>query len=1007
MLFIVLCALGIASSFAQSTFSGTVIGPDGLGLPGVSVVEKANPKNGVYTDIDGKWSLKVPNGKSVLEFTSIGFKTVLIIAKDAAKINMKADTQMLGEVEVVATGYGTAAKAGYTGSAAVVKNDDLIKTGGGISGALQGKVAGVQIMGDDVRIRGYGSMSASSSPIYVVDGVINAPRPNDEDIESITVLKDAASTALYGSKGANGVIVITSKKVREGKTRFNLKYQHTFNTLLKPEWDRMNASQYYQYQFNSYRNSYPKLAEGELYAKFMKKMRYTNPYNMDKPFDMDGTLKENAKLLYDTNWADSYYVNNIAHKDRIYFSIAGGSAKTHYNIATKFFNSDGYTKIYNKKYISNDISFDSQLNKHIRFDIRTKITYSQYKSGATGEGSIYDFSPAAPIYKLTKKDNGDGTYTYEEKSPREFDWNNPNYLDNNPIALSQKDPDTGYSSSIYVAPKITIEFMKNLSLSSLLVGKYYSDRDDSFRNNGHGPGASENGISYASSSSSRSYMWQNLLNYSTSFADKHHFDIILGSELSDYTSKDISAAAKGYPLGAASTELTTGEEPKYVRSSTLEIARISYFSRFGYNLDGKYYLSASYRTDGSSKFGEDNRWGNFWSVGASWRISQEDFFNVDWVDNLKLRASYGVTGNDGIKAYQFGNYYSFGNRYSYNGKVGMLHTSLANSLLGWEESTSLSVGLDFDLFSHRLNGSVEVYERGSDGLLYNYPIPTTSGFSSILMNVGEMTNKGVEVELNGIILNKNQMLWRSGLTFSTNKNEIITLPQHQEKTVGTKRWKEGSSMYEYYLKEWAGVDANNGDPLWYMDKKNADGTVEKVTTNNYDDATFYSNIGQSTPKVYLGLSNSFAYKGFDFSIDVLGAFGHKIYDGYYRRAMHDGNNGASNLAVDALKAWTPNNRDTNIPKSYFLGSNKSNYASTRWLVDGDFVKIKNIAVGYTLPEHLVSKMSLLSARVFLTIDNVYSFSDYRSGDPEISLSGVSGAGYSGGCSYRVGVDIKF
>ncbi len=572
------------------------------------------------------------------------------------------------------------------------------------------------------------------------------------------------------------------------------------------------------------------------------------------------------------------------------------------------------------------------------------------------------------------------------------------------------DPRKYNNFSAFIAPKLTIEFIENLKFSTLLSGNYYNHNYEMFQNPFHGSGQTENGVSYKSSEYSKSYMLQNLLNYEFDLDEDHNFKILLGNEVMSYIGKTLNATKTGYPLGGEiSDELSSGEKAKEGNSSTTEEARISYFSNLEYNFMEKYFLSGSLRTDGSSKFGPDNRWGKFWSVGASWRISKESFFDAEWVDNLKLRASYGVTGNDGIKNYQFGNYYSLGA--NYGGSLGLLHTNLPNYKLSWEQSKSISVGLDFELFNKRLTGSVEWYDRGSDGLLYKVPIPITSGFPSVLMNVGAMDNTGFELELKGRIVDTNDFNWTSFLTFSTNKNKITSLPT-KEVLQGTKRWVVGGSIYDYYLREWAGVDEKTGSPLWYMDeeKTGADGSksVEKVKTDDYSKATYYSTVGQSSPKMYLGLSNEFKYKGFGLAIDLVGGFGHKVYDGRYQSAMHDGSNGATNLAVDALNSWTPKNTKTNVPKYIWNNTNKSNSASTRWLVNGDFVKIKNISLGYDFSSKMVEKLSLDALRVFMTMDNVYSFSDYISGDPEISFSGVSN-GYQLNNSrvFRIGVDIKF
>ncbi|MBS9766988.1 MAG: SusC/RagA family TonB-linked outer membrane protein [Flavobacteriaceae bacterium] len=1008
-----LCTLGFTNVYAQKTFKGKVLDPDGKPMMGVAVVERANMKNGVYTDMDGKWTLKVADGDVILEFSSIGFKTVVIPAKNSTYLKMEIDTQSLGEVEVVATGYGVVEKAGYTGSASVVTNDDLVRTSGDLGTALQGKVAGVQVMGGDVKVRGYGGLNVTDSPLLVVDGVVGAPAPSFEDVETVTVLKDAGATAMYGSQGANGVIVYTLKKGKEGKTKFNLKYTRDIQQRGAPKWKRLNAAQYYQYYFNLARDKYYHFYNDETNFSLAFQdmlLKGCNPFNIDVPTNLDGTLKKNAKLLYDTNWENAVY-KQFKMSERVYFSISGGTNKTNYNIATTFEDFGTFDKgEYDRKSITNDINFGTKLSKYIRFDLRTRISYSQSHSGTTA--NPYSFAPISPIYKMNRVANGDGTFRVEKVSPQEFNWTaHPNgNLKNDANAVGEialnTDSNESTGLSLYVVPKITIDFSDKLHFHSLVTGIYNTSLWENFSNPKHGSQTGLKGKSSKSTSFVRAISMQNLLTYHNTFFDKHKIDFTGGTEYFYDKSKDFSANRTGFTLGTVSSEFNFGTQNGTPSSSSEEGARISYISRLGYNYDDKYYLSGSYRRDGSSRFGPSTRWGNFWSVGASWRISQEGFLkDVEWINNLKLRFSHGVTGNAWIPKYSFGDYYTV---QSSNGKLGLSHAGLPNSLLAWERAKNTSIGLDFELLQNRLGGTVEFYKRGSDGLLYDTPIPVTSGFDEILMNVAKMENKGFEIALNGTIIKNDDLQWNMGVTFSHNQNKIDSLPDNKNKYVGNKVWKKGSSRYTYRLKEWAGVNKENGEAQWYKDEKQDDGTIKKVKTNKYQDATLYENVGESAPKNFWGYSNYITYKGLDVSIDVIGAYGHKIYDSGYQSVMHDGNDGfTSSLATDALDYWTPENKNSKNPKAIYIAENYSNSESTRWLVDGDFIKIKNIAIGYTLPTYVVNKISLSSLRLFVLVDNVYSWSDFKSGDPEVGYDGYGSDSIYDGRSFRVGVDVKF
>ena len=1007
---LILCLIGLQSVFAQNReVSGVVTSADdGTSIPGVSVIVKGTTI-GTTTDFDGKYTISVPAGDEILLFSFVGMKKIEVpVSSNTINVAMEAESIGMDEVMVVA--YGTAKKESFTGSASVVKKEDIVKVSGGIGKVLQGKVAGVTVMGDDIRIRGFGSFSASSTPLYVVDGVVGAPKPNDEDIENFTVLKDAASTALYGSRGANGVIVITSKKgKKDKKPTFELKYTHSLEKMIEPEWDLMNAEEYYKHQFLGMVNY---VGESRAYPYFNYYMNGTNPYNMDQPFNMDGSLVEGAELLYDTNWKDEALKD--ASKDEIYFSVSGGSDKSNYHWSTRVYDYDGFVRTSNSKGGNSQFNYSVDLKENIKVSLNSRVSYYEGAGSYTGDRNennhlylSYVLSPAAPLYQLEKVDNGDGTHSYKnvlDKSGKKmYDWDNPNYKNYNPIGLMDMDFEKNYGFNAFFAPSINIEVIEGLNVKGQVTARFATQREDSFQNPYYGSGATEGGLSTKETYHVRDFTMHTSANYKFKIGDDHSFEAFLGYEAADYTYQSFYGTKNGYSLGDISTELSTGNSPRYAGSGTTEIGLISYISNFKYNLLEKYYISASYRKDGSSRFGEDNRWGDFWSVGGSWRISEESFMTADWINNLKLRASYGILGNNEIGNYKFGNYYSLGA--NYGGSTGLSHTNLPNNELGWEESKNFSVGVDFDLLDSKLTGTVEYFYKNTDGLLYSVPLPTTTGFNQVLMNIGEMQNSGVELELNGKILT-GEFNWDASVVFTHVKNEIKKLPIDQV-IRGTKRWIEGGSMYDYYIREWAGVDEADGAAQWYMDETQADGSVKKVKTKDYSEADRY-NLGQSTPKAFFGLTNNFAYKGFDFSFQMLGAFGHKIYDGQYAQFMHDGSGKAGNLSKDALDSWTPDNTTASNPKYRWANNSSSNSTSSRWLVDGDFVKIKNITLGYTFSERVLEKAYLKYARVFVTVDNVHSFSDYKSGDPEISLSGVSnGYTFNPATTFRIGANIKF
>jgi len=1061
--------LGLSSVFAQSKqVTGVVTDMSGLGLPGVSVSIKGTT-DGTNTDIDGKWALNA-KPTDILVISFVGMKTQEIKVGNKSSFITKLEEDRVAVEEVMVVAYGTAKKSSFTGSATALKKESVVRISGGVAQKLQGNVAGVQVMGTDVRIRGFGSVTGDAKPLYVIDGVINAPRPADDDIESITVLKDAASTALYGARGANGVIVITSKKgTRNSAPVFNFKYQRTVKKMRNPKWDRANSGQQYKYVFDGLKNKYYKnndmlgdaakmtanldaasaFAYGELNKTGNKGVfRGYNPYNMDEPYNTDGTLKSNSKLLYSNDWQDPMLKNSI--KDEIYFSVSGGAENSNYHWATRAYDYNGFIDLDHEKGMSSQFNYSVDLNNRITTSIVSKISYSEGRESYTkkaNENNLlyvgYTMTPVAPIYKQEKVVAADGTWTYKDallNGERQYDWGNPNYQNYNPLALMKYDQSSFYTTSVYVAPTIDIKLIKGLTYKLRGSARISNNKEMSFQHPLYGSGKTENGLAGRDSYAVRDWNMHTSFKYKFDLGEDHHFDLFAGYEANSYIIERMGCYAFGYPLEDITTETTSGQKPKYATSSTIESSSISYISNMNYDLMDKYYFSASYRKDGSSRFGSDSRWGDFWSVGASWRISQEDFLQVDWINNLKLRASYGVLGSNAIDDYLFGDYYSVGS--FYNGQTGVAHTGLPNSLLQWEQSDNLSIGVDFELFNSRLSGTFEVYNKNTEDLLFSVPLPLTSGFPSIMKNNGDLNNKGYEIELRGTPV-LGDFTWNVSGTLSQNINEITKLPAGDQIS-GTKRFSEGGSIYDFYLREWAGVDTKNGSPLWYIDPavKKFDGTtydkiVKSVDADGYATVTYVNEDGSkvsdkvklvngrlatssqanadkmdigevSAPKIFASISNEFSYKGIDLSFQMIAGFGHKIYDGRRSSFMHDGSGKVTNISTDALDFWSPTNTSSANPVNVFENDSKSNYTSTRMLVDGDFMKIKNITLGYSLPSELAKKLYVSKLRVFGSVDNLLTISDFKSGDPEISLAGV-GSSYSfdNSTSFRFGVTVNF
>lgn len=996
-LLVTMVVFGVGSALGQvKQVSGKVVGADdNQPIIGASVFIKEASTVGTVTDANGNFTLKnVPANAKKIVFRFVGYQTLEMPISAVVNAKLTSETKQIEEVMVVA--YGTAKKSSFTGSAAVVKKDDIVKTSGGVAKAIQGKVAGVQVVGDDIRIRGFGSFSASGSPLYVVDGIVDAPKPRDEDIETFTVLKDAASTALYGSRAANGVIIINSKKgKKDQKPVFNLKYQRGVSSIIDPSYTLMNADEHFKTIWLGLKNANNANLPATN-ANVIKQLNGNNPYNMLEPLDANGNLKPEAKMLYSTDWKKEAIKD--ATYDQFDLSATGGSANSTYYWSLGYTDAKGHTSNDNSKNIQSLFNFSTNLTKRLEVGLNSTIGYTTFGSLYTDKANENNLlyvsrvlTPTAPLYKKKKvfaDPNNTSVWTYENELDQQgnpiYDWANPNYKDYNPVALLQMDPQKGYGFRTFLAPWLNYKIIEGLVFKANAAVRFNTNKETSFQNPLHGSGQTENGLSTHETYHSRKWNAHASLNYDFTLASLHNFQLFAGIEREEYNYETFYGTAAGYDLGDVTTELSMGLKPRYTKSSTTETGLLSYISFLKYNYNNKYYFDASLRRDGSSKFGDNHKWGNFWSLGFSWRLNEESFLkDISWINSLKYRISYGVTGTDGIAPYRYGDYYSLG--LNYMGQTGISHTNLPNPDLGWEQNNSLSMGLDFTLFN-MLTGTIEAYNKLTTDLLLDVNVPYTTGFSTIFKNVGKIQNRGLEVELSANLLKESQLKWTPSLTFTHNQNKIKSLPQ-DEIISGTKRYAVGTSLYDFYLREWAGVDPQTGAAQWYKDVVN-NGKIEKVKTTVYDEATRYM-IGRSTPDAVVSLTNAFNYKGFDFSFQVYASLGGNLYDGEYAGLMHDGANKVQELATDALNSWKTPGQITDVPIYVHGNLSKSNATSTRYIVDGTFYKLKNVSLGWAVPTSWLRKASITSARLFVTGDNLVIISDFKSGDPERYFSGVA------------------
>lgn len=1041
------CALMcISAAVAQTKITGTVVSADdGQPVMGATVMV-VGTKLGSATDANGKFSLTLPQGKSQLQVSYIGLATKTVTAKNGMRIVMQTDANALDEVMVVA--YGTAKRSAFTGSAGVLKADKIEqRVVSNVTNALAGQVAGVQTISGNgqpgesakIRIRGIGSMSSSNSPLYVVDGVPydgNIANINPQDIESMTVLKDASANAIYGARGANGVVLITTKSGKVGeepKVTFDAKWGS--NSRAVPQYDVIGAGEYYETQYKALYNS--KYYHGSTSAEAHSYARQTlldadngglgyQVFTVPEGQSLVGEnfrLNPNATPGYSDgeyyyqadDWYDESFQNNLRQEYNA--NVTGSSGKLNYYASVGYLNDTGIIKNSGFDRYTGRGKVDYQMKDWLKIGTNLAYSYShtQKPDGQTGEydwgGSsniFYTANTIGPIYPMYVR-NADGSIAINEATGKATYDSGTNTNFKRPSVTGNAARDIDYNRSDTYIDDFTGKWyavltpLKGLSVTGNITVNSQNQR----RNLLYSTFASQvstDGMAYVVQQRDFTVNSQLLAEYKTSIAKLHNIDILAGAE--SYSLKDqVFYGYNTYLYDPYVGELNNanGTDEKEVHSYTNNYSVRGFLARVQYDYDGKYFFSGSFRRDASSRFSPDNRWGSFGSVGGAWLITKEDFMkDVKWVDLLKLKASWGVQGNDHLlKSDGTENYYAYQDQYetSYSSTTKTYSTTLVykgNQDLTWETSYSLNIGVDFELFKGRLNGSFEYFNRKTKDLLYNQPTPTSSGniVGSIPMNIGSIRNEGVELDLNGVLLKTKDIEWTANLNLTHYDNEITDLADNVKET-GIKGsyyiYKIGGSLYNSYLVSFAGVDPDNGEALYYVDPDNGDYS----TTNDYSKAA-RADQGSTLPDIYGGFGTTLRAYGFDFSVQMSYQLGGKIYDGTYQAFMHNGGDGmqGTNWSTDIRNAWTPENRYTNVPRldaaddCYQLDSN-------RFLISSNYLSLNNITLGYTLPKKWTSAIGAGSVRFYVTGDNLYVWSKRKGLDPRYSL-GVGSSTYGSG-----------
>ncbi|MDE5420699.1 TonB-dependent receptor [Ancylomarina sp. DW003] len=1028
---LVLCLIGLQGLMAQGReISGIVTSADdGLSIPGVSVIIKGTTI-GTTTDFDGKYTINVEEEGQTLVFSFVGMKTAELSANTDI-INLVMESESIGMDEVMVVAYGTAKKSSFTGSASVLKKEALENMQvSSVTKALQGNAPGVQVISSSgqpganptIRIRGTGSINASSAPLYVVDGAPfdgNISSINPDDIETMTVLKDAAAASLYGSRAANGVVIIKTKSGKSGKTKISFKLQQGFSTRAVDGYDFVRGDEYYQLYWEGLRNgaiSDPTAMSGyasaEAYAtdNVVKQLVY-NPFNVDKPIGLDGQVVDGAKLLYNADWQDA--LSRTAKRTDAGLSISGGDEKTQYFLSAGYLKDEGIALTSDFERYSSRVSVTTKAKEWLKTGISANMSRTEQNAPTSSGGSyrnifLFENTPAS-IYPVYERDS-EGNIVYEN-GKKKYDYGKTRPMgasDNtNPVASTEMDIIKNTRTTVGINAFAEATFLENFTFKTNLRSDYYMRSYESYYNSEFGDGAGYNGRSTKRKYETFSWTYTNTLNWTKTINEDHTFGALVGTEAYSYNKQELKGQKTEFPFNGV-TELSVGAQVSNLSSGTYDHRIVGYFSQFNYDFRNKYYVSASFRRDGSTKFHTDSRWGSFWSVSGSWRIDQEEFLsNVDWLSSLKVRGSYGTSGNDGLlDADDNTDYFPYLGLYEtgYNdlANAGIVLASLPNDALKWESNAQANIAVEFGFLNQKINGSIELYERKSKDLLFARPMPLSSGFTSVNENIGDVKNTGIEFVINTVNIETDDFYWETSFNVSANKNEITKLPQEKMPIDNYREYRAGTSIYDFYIRDYAGVDAIDGAAMWYT----MDDEGKKVTTKDYDSADrFYS--GSAEPDFIGGITNNFRYKNFDLSFMFNFSVGGKVYDSSYSALMHAGTNVGKQMHEDMLNRWRKEGDKTNVPKLDNSVGTNYNAISTRFLFNNDYARLRNITLGYTLPSNLLEKINLSKARVYVQADNMLTFSSHKGMDPEQSTSGITNNRYPALKTVSFGVKVDF
>lgn len=1041
MLLLACLFVGIGLVTAQTqTVTGVVISEeDGQPVIGASV-RVENTQLGAITDVDGKFQIaNVPSSAKTLVVSYIGLQTQTVTIKPNLRITMKSDSEVLDEVMVVA--YGTAKKSSFTGSASTIDNKKLeSRPITNVTKGLEGQATGVLTTSGSgqpgesasIVIRGYGSINASSSPLYVVDGIPyngTLSSINPADIESMTILKDASAGALYGARGANGVVMITTKQGKEGKTNVTWRSTVGWSSRALDEYDMVDQKEFVQLTYEALRNGYIfqngySWADGEAAARAsLSNTLGGELYNPFKNYTWDeiinpetGMVQADAVSAWNENWMDALQKDN-AFRHEHQLSLSGGTEKTKYMFSLGYVNEDGILVTTGFQRYNARANITSTVTDWFKANLNTALTHSMMNfsdySGSSTSNVWYSAQFASPLFPMYVKDM-DGNNVLDENGKPQLDYGENgrpgSYTDYNPLgglvddkADVRNDVASLRTGMTFGSDNDNFGVFKGLKLSVNFGMDYRNLSQKSYMNMYHGNQAAAGGLLMKYNTRMQSYTFNQLLTWSRSFG-LHNFDVLAGHEFYAYEYQYLSAGKTNLVDGIL--ELRPGTTLYNADSYTDNYRIESWLGRFNYNYDEKYYFDASFRTDGSSRFYKDNRWGKFWSVGGNWRVSKEAFMeDVEWVNNLSVKVSYGQQGNDDL-----GSYYAWQSLYnlswSNSAQIGGMVSTLENKKVTWEKNNNFNVGFEASLFDSRLSINAEYYNKKTTDMLLSYPMATSTGFNGYNANVGDMRNSGFEFEIKGTPIKTNDFTWNISWMGSTVKNKVLKLTAESPEIIsGIYSIKEGQEINTFYMAKSAGVDPATGAQLYWVYDKDENGNIinERISSDYSKAANSKYYLGSRIPTLYGSLATDFSWKGFDLNILTTYSIGGKIYDSLYAGSM---NNMYYNSGWNkhAMRRWQKPGDITDVPRIEVAGKYTTN---DRFLVDASYFAIKNITLGYTLPKSWLSKAHMNSVRLFASVDNLALFTHLQGMDPQYNFSGSTDYAYTPNKTWSLGVEVNF